>query len=300
MTRGTYSAAQTQTQSQYSQQPVQIIRNGDHITMAFDAPQGQCEMTCTGSHGGRIISFRLDGHEILVAPNESGMFGSTFWTSPENWGWPPPAVIDENPYKIQVDDSQQIFELTSEPDASLGIRVQKRFAVATELNAVHVDYTIINTSDQVQRYAPWEISRVEKGGVTFYRPGNEILNVKNRGVMKMQRHSGISAYHHPTDMTDDAKLFDCSADGWIAHTDGRMLLIKQFDPCTQQAPGEGDIEIYACPNYVEVEQQGTYSDIFPKNSTTWRVTWSLHRLSENIQKTDLASLLSTVDNYLKK
>ncbi|MBN2526685.1 MAG: hypothetical protein JXR76_09845, partial [Deltaproteobacteria bacterium] len=221
------------------------------------------------------------------------------WTAPENWGWPPPLAIDSDNYTTQVNSDTGEIILISALDAKLNVRIEKRIRVTADAGAIQVTYRIMNEAGETQSFAPWEISRVAKGGTTFYRQGSAAINARNRGVMELQQANGICAYHHPTHMTDDAKLFDTSADNWIAHTNGHLLFIKQYDPCTTPAPGEADIEIYACPNYVEVEQQGTFAPIAPGDSTSWNVIWSLHQLPQNIKTSDPAALAGVVDGILK-
>lgn len=276
-----------------------ITQEGSTISIQFTSPDGECRLGCSGANGGRITSFSLDNHEILVQPNSSGMFGSTFWTAPENWGWPPPLAVDANPYRVGIDKTKGVIELTSDVAPVPGVRISKRLSVTQAGDGINVDYTIMNPTDKHKKYAPWEISRVEKGGITFYRSGDRTPDARNRGVMNIQRHGDICAYHHPTNLVDDGKLFDCSADGWIAHTDGRLIFLKQYGICERLTPGEGDIEIYACPNYVEVEQQGNYDEIAPGDATTWRVVWSLHSLPEKTKTSDTATLVPIVDEILR-
>jgi hypothetical protein len=279
--------------------PPRITVDESTIALQFGSAEAMLEFQCTGNHGGRILSYSLNGNEILVPENESGMFGSTFWTSPENWGWPPPLAIDAHPYEVCVDRVENTITLKSAVDAQLGVRVEKRFSVAENGDAVHVDYTIVNTSDSPSQFAPWEISRVEKGGTTFYRADDVRPDATNRGHMAIQHQGSLRAYHHPRNLTTDAKHFDTAGDNWIAHTDGQLLFIKQFDRCTQAAPGESEIEIYACPNYVEVEQQGTCTEIAPSESLTWRVTWHLMELPHSAPTNDLQALTALVETQLR-
>jgi hypothetical protein len=83
-------------------------------------------------------------------------------------------------------------------------------------------------------------------------------------------------------ITADQKLFADGLEGWIAHVDGDLLLVKSFGDTlpSQAAPGEGEIEIYANAGhtYVEVENQGAYVNLAPGAATTWTVRWILRRL----------------------
>ncbi|HEY5958208.1 MAG TPA: hypothetical protein VIV60_16705, partial [Polyangiaceae bacterium] len=64
-------------------------------------------MTIDPALGARILSFVLDGHNVLLeAPAVAGTdnannFGATFWPSPQSaWGWPPIAEIDSGEYAL--------------------------------------------------------------------------------------------------------------------------------------------------------------------------------------------------------
>jgi hypothetical protein len=54
---------------------------------------------------------------------------------------------------------------------------------------------------------------------------------------------------------------------------------------TAAAPGEGEIEIYAVPEYVEVEQQGAYKEINPKDTYQWSVDWFLVQIPKSVTVT---------------
>jgi len=88
-------------------------------------------------------------------------------------------------------------------------------------------------------------------------------------------------------ITADQKLFADGREGWIAHVDGDLLLVKSFADTlpAQAAPGEAEIEIYANAGhtYVEVENQGAYVSLAPGAATTWTCagscassTWRRH------------------------
>jgi len=83
-------------------------------------------------------------------------------------------------------------------------------------------------------------------------------------------------------ITADQKLFADGREGWIAHVDGDLLLVKSFADTlpAQAAPGEAEIEIYANAGhtYVEVENQGAYVSLAPGAATTWTVRWILRKL----------------------
>lgn len=284
---------------------VQIENQNGQYAITFANSSDHWKFVCSNANGGRIISFQQNGKEILVPKNNSGMFGSTFWTAPENWGWPPPVTIDESDYSGHVNIDDKTVVLESPMDPHLNICISKTFSVDEKKNGIHVDYRIHNKSISPQSFAPWEISRVEKEGLTFYRKGNATVPGVTRGDITTSLSNGICWYTHSAKMKDDAKLFDSSSDGWIAHTNGPLLFIKKFQSASTIAPGEGEIEIYACPNYVEVEQQGSYVEIPAEGQTCWRVSWYLRSMLsrdgkpiDNTKQIDRASLIQQVESVL--
>ena len=48
--------------------------------------------------GARVSSVKLEGQEILYVTGDPLASGSTFWPSPQSWGWPPPSALDSDPY----------------------------------------------------------------------------------------------------------------------------------------------------------------------------------------------------------
>jgi len=65
--------------------------------------------------------------------------------------------------------------------------------------------------------------------------------------------------------------------------------VKRFPKIARsaQAPGEAEIELYADAGhtYVEIEQQGAYVLLPPRQSTSWEVTWRLASLPADVRGT---------------
>lgn len=255
---------------------------------------------CKAAHGGRITRFELEGENILVGPEDGSMYGSTFWTSPQSaWNWPPPNAMDVDDYEVAVNEDAGIITLTSGDIDKLGVRIIKTFTANLTSNAIDITYTVQNTGDSAGRFAPWEITRVAEGGISFYRQGNGAVNGSNQGTMDTAISNGIVWYEHPTDLTGDNKLFDDSEDGWIAHTNGELLLVKTFEQADSVAPAEAEIELYGTNNYVEVEQQGSYVELEAGEELHWKLTWHLLKIPTEITvKTESDSLVQLVDETI--
>ncbi len=230
--------------------------------------------------GGRVTALRLGGRNLLTGPEvDEGNFGSTFWTSPQSaWGWPPVPEIDHAEYRAAIEGGAIVMR--SARSASLGVEIEKRFTADSARGAVLFEYRIHNHGQVPLQTAPWQITRVAPGGLTFYPSGEGIFPPSNLGV-----HDALGAtwYHYDkAAITEHQKHFADGREGWLAHVDRDALLVKTFPavPRTAHAPGEAQIEIYANPahTYVEVEAQGAYEIVEPGAALTWQVVWLARRL----------------------
>jgi len=245
---------------------------------------GDVELEVDPAVGGRVIALRAGGHDLLTGPEmDAGNYGSTFWTSPQaQWGWPPVAPIDHEPYAATVDGGTLVMR--SGTSARLGVAVEKRFSADGARQRITLEYGIWNPGASLLRTAPWEVTRVRPGGLTFYPSGAGPYPPSNLPVREA---GGVTWFPYaPAQITGHHKLFDDGREGWIAHLDGDLLLVKVFAvvPREQQAPGEAQIEIYANPEhtYVEVEEQGAYTDLAPGATAVWRVEWVVRRLAAGV------------------
>lgn len=253
--------------------------------------------------GGRVTSARLAGRECLLDSRlHPANYGSTFWTSPQSeWGWPPVQEIDSAEFALEHD--ARSFTLRGPAVVSCdapnvaGIVLSKRYSADFEQRAIVIDYTLSNPTGSSKRLAPWEITRVPAGGLTFYAsdaapvtPSPVPEGAMPKQFMRTTRGAGCVWFQHDVDTPEHAKL-NGEGKGWLAHlTSERVLLIKSFPaaPVTACAPYEADVEIYAsgpaglAGSYVEVENQGAYALIPPRGSLTWSVRWYLRALPASI------------------
>ena len=253
------------------------VRDGRHV-LAWDDVSFEVDART----GGRVTALRLDGRNLLTGPEiDAGNFGSTFWTSPQSaWGWPPVPEVDHHEYRASIEESAIVMR--SAPSASLGVEIEKRFAADRARGALLFEYRIHNLGALPIQTAPWQITRVGPGGLTFYPSGEGAFPPSNLGV---QDALGATWYDYDkASITEHQKHFADGREGWLAHVDRDALLVKTFPavPRTAHAPGEAQIEIYASPahTYVEVEAQGAYETVEPGGALTWQVVWLARRLPE--------------------
>lgn len=238
--------------------------------------------------GGRITSWKLAGAELLTGADvDPQNFGSTFWPSPQSaWDWPPPAEIDHLPYEGGL--SGATVTLKSGVYPPLGLAVKKAFSPDFEKGGVLVEYTLENRRQTKVRVAPWEITRLFPRGLSFFPTGGAPFT--NHLVLPQSVDVGGVTFvpYDAASITSHQKLFANGEGRYLAHADpvARALIVKVFDDVlpSQVAPGEGKIEIYfdGERRYIELEQQGAYTELAPGQALSWKVGWYLRKIPESV------------------
>ena len=257
---------------------------------------GDLKMVVDGAKGARITEFSLRGTNVLVTRDQShDNFGSTYWPSPQSsWCtagggcWPPPAAIDGGAYTGAIDGANSL-QLSSAEQSIAGIAgsavtLTKQFSPVPESGAIDVTYTLTNVSptDSIS-LAPWQVTRVATGGLTFFGQGNgPVTYAPNTSSTFTVNETAGALWYLYEPVTHDSKAF-ADGTGWIAQvTPDRLLYLvsyPDFEPA-DGAPGEAEIELYTNSSgvYVEFEQQGALAAIAPGASMTWTVRWKLRPL----------------------
>jgi hypothetical protein len=238
--------------------------------------------------GARIVTYSLAGKNILTTPaaGDSSNYGSTFWTSPQSdWSWPPPSQIDPGPYTGAVRSG--VLSLTGATASTLGVAVSKAFSMDADTGDVTIQYGIANKGTKARALAPWEISRVAAGGLTFFPMGEGTPQKGSQDLLKLSIVDGVAWLDYDAKtITSDQKVFADGAEGWIAHVAGDLLLVKAFgdSPAAAAAPSEAEVELYtnAGHTYIEVENQGTYASIPANTTSVWTVRWFLRKLDPSV------------------
>ena len=251
----TAAEAQTDNEGKYT------LKNGD-LTMTIDAAKGA-----------KILSFKYGDQEAISQLKWPEAFGSTFWTSPQKeWYWPPIPEYDKKPY--QVEETDGVLKMTSEVSDKLKYRIIKEFK--TEGKAIAVTYSIVNESDETRKVAPWEITRVQnEGGLIFFEAPVE--GITPAGLMNFKEAFGAAWYQ--TDETNENRKINADGKGWLAYCCNGLLLVKRFDDldASQPAPDEAEIQVYVNRGkaHIELESQGAYTTLKPKEQLSWIVRWYL-------------------------
>jgi hypothetical protein len=261
-----FAAACGDSEAPISYTPVSATSEGDFHTLQL----GDLKMVVQASRGARITEFSLRGTNVLVTVNENMNYGATYWPSPQSiWCttgvncWPPPSVIDNEPYAGGA-DAANLLHLMS-PETSIAtvtdsaITVGKHFRPVPESGAIDVSYTLTNSSPTVSiALAPWQVTRVPAGGITFFGQGSgqPTYATDSDPTFMLTEGAGGLWYESATVRHDSKALADGA--GWLAHATPERLLYLQSHPDLQPAdaaPGEAEIEVFTNSSYVEAEAQ---------------------------------------------
>ncbi len=270
---------------------------------------GAVTMTIAPDLGARILSFSLDGKNILleaaaVAGTENANnFGATFWPSPQSaWGWPPIAAIDCEPYAVSRENGRLVLRSAIGALSGDAKLILTKSVVPVEVaSAIDVTYSMSNLGDTAVTLAPWQIARVRAGGLTLFRLGEGGVSGDKLGTVTRDDVQWYQ-YDAAAVIAQGQKTF-ADAKGWLAHVEGDIILVQAFPdvPMGGAAAGEAEVELYADPShtYVEIEPQGAAIAIEPGASGgNWTVRWWLRHLPAGLEaklgNTELVTFVETL------
>jgi len=255
------------------------------------------------SFGARISGLKVDNTEIMFVDSSNGsyLWGSTFWQSPQSeWNWPPSTALDQNPYKGGIHGDSISFLGSVDNTYNTNLRFRKTFYADLSDTSVTIIYSMINTGSTAHSYSPWEISRVPAGGMFFFPYGAG--NITGPFAPYVSKMNNMAWYKYQSSDPGGNKFMSDGAEGWSAWiNDNNVVFIKKFQdvPSDKSAPGENEVEMYfnGPESYIELENQGTYSNIPAGDSLVWKMKWYLRNLPSGINR-DKGSI--DLANYVRK
>ncbi len=178
--------------------------------------------------------------------------------------------------------------------AKLSASAVKTITCDPALGAFRIEYKVTNTAQAAVNLAPWEVTRVQPLGLTFF-PTGPSQSLSAGATLPTTNMGGVTWFNYEAAAaTANSKLYADGTEGWVAHVVHGLVFIKSFADLTADkiAPMEGDVELFttkAQPTtglpYVEIENQGAYGSVAPGASTTWAVTWFLRKLPAGVEAT---------------
>jgi len=266
-------------------------------TVIFEADQATA---------GKVSTFSIDGTDV-VAKNIAAT-GSEFWTSPQSgWytngnTWPPPNEMTNSAYTPST--SGNVLTMTG-PAWGGGLFISKRYWGNVEHQAITLEYTIHNGTTAAVSNAPWEITRVYAGGLTFFPNADTWVKLgdiySGFSIVPVTTSQGVVWFNDNADnYASNVKGGADGLEGWAAHIvcgtglkgnknlyptcTKSPILIKQWTdtPASDETvnPTEREVEIYVDQSntYEEFEQQGLFQSIPAGSTLVWTMHWLLRYL----------------------
>ena len=164
--------------------------SGDHELPLFEVRSGSLAAVFLPTVGGRLLSLRVGGHELLWVnpklfdsdlrvvvpraewPEIDGSFaswtnvgGSKTWPAPQGWDgpaqWPgpPDAVLDSGNWTISTSQSvdRLTVKMTSPADLRTGLQVTRSFEFLEHATGMNQTITFRNITDRSVRWSMWEV-----------------------------------------------------------------------------------------------------------------------------------------------
>jgi len=273
---------------QQSKEPPGTSAAQAQIPKLLTLTNGDAQLTIDPQLGGRVTSLTFSSVEFLAQPDSQKVnFGATFWPSPQKfWHWPPPHNLHTGAYGYKAIAGG--YYLQSKPDTATQLQFEKEIQKSAHPNAFDLTYSMRNTGAETVNFAPWEVIAVKGGGVVFFPTAQD--SMAHPSTLKLEVKDGISWYfaEHDPEATKSTKAFQDGAEGWIAYAfpAQRVMLVVHYPPMKGgvHAPTHAEVEIYHSPkkDYVELENQGSYTEIAENEQVLHQVRWQLCAIPDSI------------------
>lgn len=254
------------------------------------------------THGARVVTFSLGETNLLRTATDAELYtgGATFWLSPQaTWDWPPVPEIDGEAYEATVAGTMiEAVGATATIDTA-SVHVEKSFSADLVNEGVDIVYEIHNDGAASVSFAPWEISRHARGGLTFW-PGARAPDAGAQWEFEPTLVEGVYYWDDAGKAESDVKISADGEQGWVAHVAGELLFVKTWTPvpAADIALDQGEVELYLGDGFVEVEMQGPEAAIAAGAATTFEVTWFVRALPEgtdvSVGSTDLLAAVDAI------
>jgi hypothetical protein len=268
---------------------------------------GETLLEIDASTAGRITGYSLGGTQVIVPESavedddeNNNHYGSTFTLAPQaDSGWPPPEHLDRDGFEASAAGLVLTMVGDDGPVGDSTLQLTKVFTANPADNSVTIDYQVTNAGGASATWAPWQVTRVPRNGITFFPTGTGSCTGDCPEELPMTEASGFSFWEYNGDDVGTGspgggnawgdKWVGDGSGGWLAHAHDGVLLLLQFPDVAAASfpPGDGDIAIYASADapYVEIEPEGAYAPIEPGATLSWKVKWSLTAIPENVAAT---------------
>ncbi len=209
--------------------------------------------------------------------------GAKLWNAPQkDWrypwgGWPPDLTLDSAPSELSVGAGDGIT-LKGRASPVVGVRYTRTLTLDGE--AVVDEVEMRNTGDHPTSWGVWSVLCVRAEG-TVYLPvpsGTRLWTGEGDRVIAesygWERHGEVLVLPHAP-AKNGQKLFCASPASWIGYlVDGQALFITyQAADALPSPAGEAASEVYACPDFIELEHIGRVEHLQPGTAARFREHW---------------------------
>ena len=172
----------------------------------------------------------------------------------------------------------------------MGLKASKRFWANAANQVVTTEYTLTNVGTKRASWGPWEVSRLNATGLTFFPEGNAIpAKPSSYGqLLPLQTTAGISwLNYNPVLYTAGNYIVARDGlEGWSAHAESGVLFIKSYPDISVSAipPQEGEVQLWTDNTHtaLEMETEGAYVPLDPGQSLVWTMRWYLRAIPGDI------------------
>lgn len=211
--------------------------------------------------------------------------GAKLWNAPQSgWHrgtspWPPDYLLDSAPAQ-SIRGADGALTLTGQASAASGIRFTRTVSLAHA--AVTDRVTMANTDKaETASWGVWSVLCVRPDGVVFLPvPASATLwsSAPDHLIPDSygwKRHADVLVLEHPSDR--GTKIFSTSDQGWIGYlVDHQALFITYHaDPAAAYPEHEASSEVYAQPEFIELEHIGRLEHLIPGASADFTDQWHI-------------------------
>jgi hypothetical protein len=254
------------------------------------APEAKVAAVAVPQNAGRIVSYALDGENILTG----GGYGLDL--GPERTIPAHPAIWRGKHTWATLGD---IATITSERDPAVGMRVGKNIMIDRATGALDLLQRMTNVSGAETAWCFWDRTLCKSGGYCVIPlnpksrfPAKWVLGTR-RGPVSWE-YDGISPSHSNIKILDGMLVSkaqgpeqkvgaDCSA-GWIAYMRGKLLFVKYFPfvPGGNYIDNGISVAHYFNDNVAELEPLSPEARLKPEGEYTFPEHWTLTRLDRDV------------------
>jgi hypothetical protein len=289
---------------------------GWHEALFLEASEGRVSLISIPAVAGRIIHYGRQRENILFENPDylgktmantnpdslaQGYIGYNIDLGPELRGIPPHLSLWMGPYAWSGNGERIL--MTSQPDLSVGIRIEKEIRLHPKTGDLSLVQTMTNISEGELAYCLWDRTLCKGGGFALVPLRRKSRYKAGWSLLKDGAYHGDDPSHPNVKILDGvlvveargpgAKLGVDSESGWVAYVRGKCLFVKYFPHFSQGAYTDGgnSVEIYFDPKVCELEPLSPEVTLKPGEEYSFPEKWVLVELDHEVIRADQARAL---------